>query len=65
MNKRILSMLLALCMVFVALPVFALAVVAADGEEATVNISFCLPDGTEVCKRTIPAGVADFEPPTE
>lgn len=64
MNKRILSMLLALCMVLVALPVFALAVVAADGEEATVNISFYLPDGTEVCKRTIPVGVADDILPT-
>lgn len=64
MNKRILSMLLALCMVFVALPVFVVAVVAADSEEATVNISFCLPDGTNVCTRTIPAGVADFATPT-
>lgn len=64
MNKRILSMLLALCMVLVALPVFALAVVAADSEEATVNISFYLPDGTEVCKRTIPVGVADDILPT-
>lgn len=66
MKKRLLSMLLALCMVLVALPVFALAVIAEEGEaEATVSISFCLPDGTEVCKRTAAPGVVNFELPTD
>lgn len=66
MKKRILSLLLALCMVFLALPVFVMAAVADGGAEApTITISFRLPDGTEVCSRTVTPGVADFDLPND
>lgn len=63
MNKRILSLFLVLCMILVALPVFAVAAVAEESAK-TVNIYFVLPDGTEVAKRTIPEGAGVFEEPT-
>lgn len=64
MNKRILSMLLALCMVLVAVPVFALTVLAAD-DAVTHTVTFRLPDGTVVVSREVEEGPTTIGLPTE
>ena len=70
LTKRLLCLILSLCMVFLAVPAFAFPIVAAESQE-TVTISFRLADkrgegavGTLVAERKVTSGFAEFAVPT-
>lgn len=48
MKKRMLSLLLAFCMLFSCVPMLALPVFAAEDEENTVTVTFQTANGTVI-----------------
>ncbi|MBQ8350425.1 MAG: hypothetical protein IJY20_00060 [Clostridia bacterium] len=65
MKKRMLSLLLALCMLLTSVPLLVLPVVATEAEENNVTVTFRTADGTVVCTREHPAGYMWLKAPTE
>lgn len=72
MKKRILSLLLLVCMLVTAIPVFAFPATAATATAEEITVSFRLGDGREagyngslVAERKIAVGFASFELPTD